>query len=50
VPLPEGAVIDKINATFNDGVLELVVPVPKLEKVGAKKGGDQVSRRCRCAG
>jgi HSP20 family molecular chaperone IbpA len=37
VPLPEGAVIDKINATFNDGVLELVVPVPKLEKVVPKR-------------
>jgi HSP20 family protein len=37
VPLPEGAAIDKITATFNDGVLELVVPVPKVEQVVPKR-------------
>jgi HSP20 family protein len=37
VPLPEGASVDKIDAVFKDGVLELIVPVPKLEKLVPKK-------------
>ena len=37
VPLPEGALIDKAIATVKDGVLEVQVPLPKLEKVEAKK-------------
>lgn len=37
VPLPEGALLDKIDAMFKDGVLELTVPVPKLEKVAPRK-------------
>jgi HSP20 family protein len=37
VPLPEGAMIEKAIATFKDGVLEVQVPLPKLEKKEAKK-------------
>jgi HSP20 family protein len=37
VPLPEGAVIDKIAASFTDGVLEVIVPIPKAEKVVPQK-------------
>ena len=37
VPLPEGALIDKAIATVKDGVLEVQIPLPKLEKVEAKK-------------
>ncbi len=37
IPLPEGAIYDKAAATFKDGVLEIVVPVPKLEKLTPKK-------------
>jgi len=37
VPLPEGALIDKITASFNDGVLEVITPVPKAEKILPKK-------------
>jgi HSP20 family protein len=37
VPLPEGAVTDKITAEFNDGVLEVITPIPKNEKVLPKK-------------
>jgi HSP20 family protein len=37
VPLPEGALIDKAIATFKDGVLEVQVPLPKLEKAESKK-------------
>jgi HSP20 family protein len=36
VPLPEGAVTEKAAATFKDGVLEVVIPVPKLEKPAPK--------------
>lgn len=32
VPLPEGAAIDKAAASFKDGVLEVDVPVPAVEK------------------
>jgi HSP20 family protein len=31
VPLPEGAMIDKIKATFDKGILEVVAPVPMKE-------------------
>jgi HSP20 family protein len=37
VPLPEGAVIDKIAASFDDGVLEVITPIPKAEKLLPKK-------------
>lgn len=37
IPLPEGALTDKINATFVDGVLEIVTPLEKAEKVLPKK-------------
>lgn len=36
VPLPAGAQIDKIAATFADGVLEVTVPV-EVKKVAGKK-------------
>ena len=36
VPLPDGAAIDKAAATFKDGVLEVNVPVPVVEKPGAR--------------
>lgn len=32
VPLPEGADIDKANAQFKDGVLEVRVPMPQQEQ------------------
>ncbi len=32
IPLPEGANIDQTKAQFNNGVLEVTVPVPQLEK------------------
>jgi HSP20 family protein len=31
VPLPEGVKIETANATFNNGVLEVTLPVPKME-------------------
>lgn len=31
VPLPPGAIADNAKATFNDGVLEIVVPAPSQE-------------------
>lgn len=37
VPLPEGAMVDKITASFTDGVLEVITPIPKAEKVLPKK-------------
>lgn len=36
VPLPEGALVDKAIATFKDGVIEVQVPLPKVEKVEPK--------------
>jgi HSP20 family protein len=32
IPLPEGAKLDEVKANFRNGVLEVVVPVPELEK------------------
>lgn len=37
IPFPDGAIFDKAAATFKDGVLEVVVPVPKLEALAPKK-------------
>lgn len=37
VPLPEGAMVDNITASFTDGVLEVITPVPKVEKILPKK-------------
>jgi len=32
IPLPESAKVEEANANFNNGVLEITVPVPELEK------------------
>jgi len=32
IPLPESAKVEEIKANFRNGVLEIVVPVPELEK------------------
>ena len=32
IPLPESAKVEEANAHFNNGVLEITVPVPELEK------------------
>jgi HSP20 family molecular chaperone IbpA len=32
VPIPEGADIEKLSACFKDGMLEIVMPVPKPPK------------------
>ncbi len=32
IPLPQDANIDKANASFNDGVLEVTIPVPQQEQ------------------
>ena len=32
IPLPDGADLDKINANFRNGVLEITVPVPESER------------------
>jgi HSP20 family protein len=37
VPLPEGAKIEEIKATFTDGVLEVSVPLPRLPETKARK-------------
>ncbi|MGE3274851.1 MAG: Hsp20/alpha crystallin family protein [Vicinamibacterales bacterium] len=37
IPLPEGAKAGEASAAFKDGVLEVTVPVPKLEKVAPRK-------------
>ena len=37
VPLPEGAKLDDVKATFADGVLEVSVPLPKVEAPKARK-------------
>jgi HSP20 family protein len=45
IPLPEDVDPDKINAQFNNGVLEVTVPVPERERrrreipIGAEGGG-----------
>jgi HSP20 family protein len=43
VPLPEGAKVDEVKATFSDGVLEVSVPLPprptaKVRKVEIEEG------------
>ena len=37
IPVPEGVNMDKCNATFNDGVLEVTLPAPKGEERKAKQ-------------
>jgi HSP20 family protein len=37
IPLPELALTDKINATFAEGVLEIITPLAKAEKLVPKK-------------
>jgi len=32
IPLPEGAKLDEVKANFRNGVLEVAVPVPELER------------------
>lgn len=32
IPLPESASVDQVKANFRNGVLEVVVPVPEMEK------------------
>jgi HSP20 family protein len=36
IPLPEGAKTDQANATFTDGVLEVKIPVAKIESQSRK--------------
>jgi HSP20 family protein len=36
IPLPEGAKTDKANATFTNGVLEVKIPVAKMESQARK--------------
>lgn len=36
LPLPEGAITEKAEATFRNGVLEVTMPVPKVEPVTRK--------------
>lgn len=37
VPLPEGALVEKAEATFKDGVLEVKVPLGKIEAPAPKR-------------
>jgi HSP20 family protein len=37
VPLPKGITVDDVKATFNNGVLEVTVPVPAAKAPGARK-------------
>jgi HSP20 family protein len=37
IPLPDGVKEDDIKATYNDGILEVRVPLPKGKQAAAKK-------------
>jgi HSP20 family protein len=37
IPLPENVDPDQIKATFTNGVLEVIMPAPKVEQQGRKK-------------
>jgi HSP20 family protein len=37
IPLPKGAKADDVKATFNNGVLEVTVPLPAAEKSNGRK-------------
>ena len=37
VPLPENTNLENVEAMFKDGVLEVIVPIPKAEKIVPKK-------------
>jgi HSP20 family protein len=37
IPLPEGAKFETANAIFKDGMLEVIIPVPKVELPKAKR-------------
>jgi HSP20 family protein len=36
VPLPDGAIVDDVRATFTDGVLEVSIPLPSQARVAPK--------------
>jgi HSP20 family protein len=37
IELPEGANVDNINASFQDGVLEITVPSPETQQAASRK-------------
>jgi HSP20 family protein len=45
IPLPEGADIDQAKAAFNNGVLEITVPVPDQPEKGGRSRLRQRRRR-----
>jgi HSP20 family protein len=49
VPLPEGAKIDDVKATFTDGVLEVSVPLPARPEAKMRKVEIQESKAAKSA-
>jgi len=53
IPLPEGASTDKATATFNNGVLEVTLQVPKIEPRSRRveiKEGEKATAKAKAAG
>jgi len=49
VPLPEGAKVDDVKATFTDGVLEVSVPLPARPEAKVRKIDIQESKAAKTA-
>jgi HSP20 family protein len=49
VPLPEGAKVDDVKATFTDGVLEVSVPLPARPEAKMRKVEIQESKAAKSA-
>ena len=49
VPLPEGAKVDEVKATFTDGVLEVSVPVPSRQETKPRKVEIQEAKAAQAA-
>lgn len=49
VPLPEGAKVDDVKATFTDGVLEVSVPLPARPEARVRKVEIQESKAAKTA-
>jgi HSP20 family protein len=49
VPLPEGAKVDDVKATFTDGVLEVSVPLPARPETKPRKVEIQEAKAAKAA-
>jgi HSP20 family protein len=46
IPLPKGADAEKVSAAFNNGILEVTIPVPEIETEGSRSPGEDGRVNC----